>query len=225
MADDLGDKRGTNKPGPDVYEPLGMALPLSEQVQGLFLRRARSRIVQLLKETGARTVLDVCCGSGCLACRLTLEGLDVTGVDSSATMLTRAKEKHRAANFIQCDAAELSFSGRFDAAVISLALHEMDPGTREAVWRGMRRLVRVGGLLIALDFTIPKEKRWYTRLIGGLIDKDEQQMGSIHPPHYRNYEEFMGSGGLEGWLQSREQDRTTAHYFAGGNLGVFAVAA
>lgn len=225
MADDFGNKTGTSKSNPDVYEPLGRALPLSEQVQGLFLRRARSRIVQLLKETGARTVLDVCCGSGCLACRLTMEDLDVTGVDSSATMLNRAKEKHRAANFIHCDAAELPFSGRFDAAVISLALHEMDPDTREAVWRGMRRSVRVGGLLIALDFTIPKEKRWYTRLIGGLIDKDEQQMGNIHPPHYRNYEAFMDSGGLEGWLQSREQNKATAHHFAGGNLGVFAVAA
>src|SRR6266545_4418682 len=105
---------------PDFYEPLAKILPVAEQVQGLFLYRARSGIVQALKESGARTVLDVCCGSGCLACRLSLAGFEVTGVDSSPTMLNRAKRKHRGPRFVLCNAAEMPFTGEFDAAVVSL---------------------------------------------------------------------------------------------------------
>lgn len=222
--DDLHENTRTSQSVRDVYEPLRKTLPIAEQVQGLVLRPARSRIVQLLKEAGARTVLDVCCGSGCLACRLTARGLEATGVDSSATMLNRARTKQRAANFLLCDAATLPFQGSFDAAVISLALHEMDPDTREAVWQGMRRSVRVGGLLIALDFTLPEEPIWYTKIIGRFIDKDEQHMGHINERHYRNYREFMSRGGLKEWIANRQRSGATARYFAGGYLGVFAVA-
>jgi hypothetical protein len=45
---------------PDFYEPLKKVLPIAEQVQGLFLYRARIAILQMLKNNGAHTVLDVC---------------------------------------------------------------------------------------------------------------------------------------------------------------------
>ena len=92
---------------PDFYEPLGRILPVAEQLQGLVLRRARTGILQMLKATGAHTVLDVCCGSGCLACRLSMAGFEVTGVDSSPTMLNRAKTKRRATYFLRCDASHI----------------------------------------------------------------------------------------------------------------------
>ncbi|HYS84321.1 MAG TPA: class I SAM-dependent methyltransferase [Bradyrhizobium sp.] len=210
---------------PDFYEPLRKVLPIAEQVQGLFLYRARTAILQTLKNSGAHTVLDVCCGSGCLTCRLSRAGFEVTGVDSSPTMLTRAKTKHRGARFVLCDASQMPYAAAFDAAAVSLALHEMEPPLRESVWETMRHAVRPGGLLIALDFTIPKDSKWHSRLIGRFIDKDERQVGRINPAHYENYREFMGTGGLEGWLGTRERSAMTKRFFAGGNLGVFVVAA
>jgi len=74
---------------PDFYEPLERVLPIAEQLQGLVLRRARTGILQMLKATGTRTVLDVCCGTGCLVCRLSMAGLEVTGVDSLSNSLLR----------------------------------------------------------------------------------------------------------------------------------------
>ncbi len=210
---------------PDFYEPLERALPVAEQLQGLVLRHARTGILQMLKATGARTVLDVCCGSGCLACRLSMAGFEVTGVDSSPTMLNRAKAKRRAAHFLCCDASHMPFSGVFDAAVVSLALHEMDASLRESVWGAMHRAVKPGGQLIALDFTVPKSSKWHARIMGRLIDKDEKQIGGINPAHYENFQEFMSTGGLEGWLSARERNNITARSYGGGNLGVFAVAA
>lgn len=115
MTDNTNSKLENNRR--DFYAPLGRTLPLAEQLQGLLLRRARIGILQVLKTAGARTVLDVCCGSGCLACRLSTAGFEVTGVDSPPTMLNRAKTKRRAAHFLRCDASHMPFSGVFDAAV------------------------------------------------------------------------------------------------------------
>src|SRR6266496_4412665 len=103
---------------PDFYEPLGKVLPIAEQVQGLFLYRARTAILQMLKNGGARTVLDVCCGSGCLGCRLSRAGFEVTGVDSSPTMLDRAKTKHRGAHFVLCEASQMLFAGYVDHPIL-----------------------------------------------------------------------------------------------------------
>lgn len=209
---------------PDTYEPLKRALPVTEQLQGVVLRRARTGILRMLREAGARTVLDVCCGSGCLACRLSVAGLEVTAVDSSPTMLYRAKSKHRSRHLVRCDAARMPFSRAFDAAIVSLALHEMSAPVRTSVWMSMRRAVKPDGLLIALDFTVPKSTRWYGRTMSWLIDKDEKQIGGIDPAHYENYREFMRAGGLEGWIHARERSATARHY-GGGSLGVYTVIA
>lgn len=89
----------------------------------------------------------------------------------------------------------------------------------------MRRAVKPGGLLIALDFTVPKSSKWYAKIMGRLIDNDEKQIGGINPAHYENFQEFMSTGGLESWLSARERNSITGRYYAGGNFGVFAVAA
>jgi ubiquinone/menaquinone biosynthesis C-methylase UbiE len=52
--------------------------------------------VQLVVENGARSVLDVGCGTGSLACRLAELGLNVTGLDPAEASLDVARRKHLA---------------------------------------------------------------------------------------------------------------------------------
>lgn len=52
--------------------------------------------VALVEELGARSVLDVGCGTGTFACMLAARGLDVVGVDPAEASLTVAKQKHGA---------------------------------------------------------------------------------------------------------------------------------
>jgi SAM-dependent methyltransferase len=47
----------------------------------------------LVDELGARSVLDVGCGTGNFACRLTARGVDVVGIDPAAASLQVAREK------------------------------------------------------------------------------------------------------------------------------------
>ena len=93
-----------------------------------------------------RRVLEVGSGTGSLAAMLAAAGCAVVGVDRSPTMLAFARSNTTGPEFHEMDATNLPYRDEFDAAVISLALHEMAPAVRQAVWASMRRAVRNQGV-------------------------------------------------------------------------------
>ncbi|WP_242891761.1 class I SAM-dependent methyltransferase [Actinomadura litoris] len=91
--------------------------------------------------------LDVCCGTG--AGMRTLEPLceeQVAGVDFSTGMLARAREAHPGAEWIRADVRALPFSEAFDLAVTFGALGHLLPAERPALFAGVHRALRPGGL-------------------------------------------------------------------------------
>ncbi len=201
----------------DPYQPLAQSLQCGDAINGLLLSRPRRRIVQLLK---GQRVLDVCCGTGSLTAMLVAAGCQAVGVDSSPTMLSYARRKGIAAEFQLIDATRLPFNREFDAAVISLALHEMTPHVREKVWVSMRRAVRPQGRLIALDHTVPRTTSLWARIALSIIERDERSLLTIHREHYENFQEFMQNGGLRAWIQERNEVVETEYDFWGGTVGV-----
>ncbi len=201
----------------DPYQPLEQSIKSGDILNRWILLRPRQRIRHLLK---GQRVLDVCCGTGNLTAMLVAAGCQVVGIDSSPTMLSHARAKHIAAEFIQMNAAELPFQQGFDAAVISLALHEMPEPARVKVWESMRRAVRPGGRLIALDFAVSRQNGIIARIIGRLIEQDERGMLAIHPEHYENFREFMQNGGLIAWLQKQGQAPQAEYRFLSGTVAV-----
>ncbi len=201
----------------DPYRPLDQNLKSADVINRWILLRPRQRIVQLLK---GQRVLDVCCGTGNLTAMLVAAGCRAVGVDSSPTMLSHARRKHIAAEFKQMDASQLQFHHEFDAAVISIALHEMQPQVREKVWESMCGAVLLGGRLIALDFAVPGQNSLLARIMGGLMEQDERGTLNYHPEHYRNYQEFMRNGGLLSWIQKWSQPLEAEYRFWGGTLAV-----
>jgi ubiquinone/menaquinone biosynthesis C-methylase UbiE len=203
--------------GFDPYRPLAQSLKSGDAINKWILWRPRKRIVQLLK---GRRVLDVCCGTGNLTAMLVEAGCQVVGVDSSPTMLSHARQKNIAAEFQQMDAAQLPFNQEFEAAVISLALHEMPPPVREKVWESMRRAVLPGGQLIALDYAVPSRNSLSARFASGLIERDERGLANIHPAHYENFQEFMRNGGLLSWIQKLGQPPEAEYRYWSGTVAV-----
>ncbi len=204
-------------PGFDPYRPLAQGLDFGDRLNRWILARPRRKIVQLLK---GQRVLDVCCGTGNLTAMLAAAGCQATGVDSSPTMLAQARQKHIPAEFKQMDAAQMPFRGEFDAAVISIALHEMPPQVRQQVWASMEAAVRPGGRLMALDFALPRRNGLLARLAGGLTERDERSFLHIYPAHYENYQEFMQAGGLLSWMEKQSQRLEEEHRFLGGTLAL-----
>jgi ubiquinone/menaquinone biosynthesis C-methylase UbiE len=138
-------------------------------------------------------------------------------------MLARARKRSPDARLLLGDAQWFPFSESFDAAVISLALHEMEAEAREQVWEEISRVVRPGGTIIVADFTVPTRSTSYSRWIGSFIESDEHGMGKVHPAHYRNYREFMSQGGLSAWLQGHGCALLREGRYLGGHIGVAAV--
>ena len=183
----------------------------------------RTGIVNILKEHGANRILDVCCGAGTLAAHLVGSGLQVVGMDASPTMLNRARERSRNVEWIESDVSSLPYQREFDAAVISLALHEMTEADREATWKGMQLAVREGGLVIALDYTHPRARGMVSSLVKSWIKGDEKSFLNTHAPHYENYKDFMRLGGVSDWIRDRGHRIEAERYYWAGNLGLIAV--
>jgi ubiquinone/menaquinone biosynthesis C-methylase UbiE len=201
----------------DPYRAVEQRLKSGDRINRWILSRPRQRIVHLLK---GQRVLDVACGTGNLTAMLVAAGCKVVGVDRSPTMISLAHQKSIPAEFKQMDATRLPFHHEFDAAVISIALHEMTPQVREQVWESMRRAVRSGGRLIALDFALPQRNSLLARLAGWLVEQDERGTLNYDPGHYQNFKEFMRNGGLLAWIQKRSQSLEADYRFLAGTLAV-----
>ena len=91
--------------------------------------------------------LDVCCGTGAgmRVLRPLCRGR-ITGVDFSAGMLAQARNAHADAIWVRADARALPFAAAFDLAVTFGALGHFLPGERPAVFDGVYRALRPGGL-------------------------------------------------------------------------------
>lgn len=91
--------------------------------------------------------LDVCCGTGAgmRVLRSLCQGR-ITGVDFSAGMLAGARGAYPDATWVRADARALPFAGRFDLAVTFGALGHFLPAERPAVFEGVHRALRPGGL-------------------------------------------------------------------------------
>ncbi|GAA2136312.1 class I SAM-dependent methyltransferase [Actinomadura napierensis] len=112
--------------------------------------------------------LDVCCGTG--AGMRVLEPLcqgRTTGVDFSAGMLAQAHASHPEVEWVQADVRSLPFTEAFDLAVTFGALGHFLPAERPALFAGVYRALRPGGLLaFPIGGPPPITSFWYWALLG-----------------------------------------------------------
>jgi SAM-dependent methyltransferase len=108
-----------------------------------------------MEALGVRSVLDGGCGTGRVAIELARRGLEVVGVDADPGMLSAARAKAPALEWVLADLADLELpdpdgSGRhrFDAAVLAgNVMIFVVPGTEGAVLERIAGHLRPGGLL------------------------------------------------------------------------------
>jgi ubiquinone/menaquinone biosynthesis C-methylase UbiE len=112
--------------------------------------------------------LDVCCGTGAgmLVLRPLCDGR-VTGVDFSAGMLAQARSAHPDVTWVRADARALPFAGDFDLAVTFGALGHFLPAERPAVFAGVYRALRPGGLFaFPVGAPPPLTSVWHWATVG-----------------------------------------------------------
>jgi ubiquinone/menaquinone biosynthesis C-methylase UbiE len=118
--------------------------------------------VELADEHGARTVLDVGCGTGTFACLLAQRGTDVIAVDPAGASLDVARSKPGAdrVRWLHGDATTLP-PLRVDAAFMTANVAQVfltDDDWR-ATLRGIGRALGPGGLLV-VETRDPARRAW-----------------------------------------------------------------
>lgn len=162
------------------------------------LRSLRPKIACLCLEYGVNTVLDIGTATGAQCRTLGDAGIRAVGLDLSEAMIAAAnKRPSNGAEFVVGSAFELPFGdATFDAALLSLALHEHSEEERTRMLMEAIRVIEPNGYLLLADYSMPTKAR--INLPWQLIQLIENLAG---PDHRAGFHQFMATDGLSGLLR------------------------
>lgn len=158
----------------------------------------RPKIVALCLEHDIKHVLDIGCATGAQCRQLATAGIQATGVDLSEAMIASARA-HSPENvvFVIGSACELPFeSGRFDAAILSLALHEHSEEERSQMLAEALRVTKEDGHLVLAEYSEPARTRFH--IPWAVIRFVEHIAGKEHRNGFR---QFVEANSLQGLLE------------------------
>ena len=177
----------------------------------------RKKVVALVLDHKAQSVLDIATGTGDLAIEFGKSGISkVTGLDLSPGMLEIGREKVAEkeltdrVEMIQGDSENLPFpDNSYDAATVAFGVRnfeQLDAGLAE-----IHRVLKKGGLLVVLETSVPTKTpfkqgyRIYTRfilpLIGRIFSRDRSAYAYLSEsaaafPYGQKFNNILGKIGF-----------------------------
>lgn len=148
-------------------------------------------------------ILDVCCGTGQLAGELTDQGYEVTGLDSSDTMLKYARQNAPKTPFIPTDVRSFMLMARFNVALSTFDSlnHMLTLDDLEAVFANIFRQLETKGVFV-FDMNLESGflNRWTQPF--NLVDDDAAVMVNSH----YNTDEMMAEAQITSFIKEEEND-------------------
>jgi ubiquinone/menaquinone biosynthesis C-methylase UbiE len=128
-------------------------------------------IVESLSPLYGRYILDVGCGKGRFARRLSERGAKVIGIDASAGMLAEARGMPRA----RATARRLPFGrASFDGATAIEVIEHLAPEALDHVFEEVLRVLKPGGTFVVIDknaYSLNADRPWLPSLAVKWIDE------------------------------------------------------
>lgn len=103
-------------------------------------------LLEFIPDNKEQTILDLGCGTGVLTEQLKNFGTKVIGVDSSRSMIDKAKEQFDNIEFMVCDALDLPFEKEFDVVFSNAVFHWISD--HDALLSNVRKALKSDGLLV-----------------------------------------------------------------------------
>lgn len=148
-------------------------------------------------------ILELCCGEGLLAEAILeqLPAATVLGCDGSTRMLNRAGKRlarfgarFRARGFDLAAAEWRRPDEPYDAVVSSLAIHHLDAGEKQALYRDVHGMLRPGGRFIVADIvqpvTLEAVEAAAAAWDAAVMVQSLQLAGSLEPYHFFEREQW-----------------------------------
>src|SRR3954464_14771629 len=88
-----------------------------------FVFQYGNNVVEWLEPKEGEKILDLGCGTGELTAKIAESGAQVTGIDSSASMIASAKQHFPNVKFAVADATSFTLTEKFDAVFSNATLH------------------------------------------------------------------------------------------------------
>ena len=203
------------------YDRVGAALSFGQDP--LWRRFLVSRLPR-----GGGHVLDVATGTGLVAAELLRRGYRVTGVDQSAEMLGRARQRFGdRVELVEASAQAMPFAdATFDHLTVTYLLRYIDdPG---ATLGELARVTRPGGIVASLEFGVPDglaRPAWelYVRaglpLAGRALRNGWREVGDFLGTSIREYwEQYPLARQLELWCAAGIEDVEVRRLSLGGGV-------
>jgi demethylmenaquinone methyltransferase/2-methoxy-6-polyprenyl-1,4-benzoquinol methylase len=217
---------------PDRYDQLAAALSFWQDP------RWRAAMVDAVRAEPSERVLDVATGTGLVARELVRRyHCEVVGLDQSAPMLARARERLAAdpvlaerVELVEGEAEHLPFEdGEFDHLTFTYLLRYVDDPT--ATLGELARVVAPGGRVACLEFCVPEGPwlwpwRLYTRVglpaLGRIVSRPWFDVGRFLGPSIEDfYEKHPLEQQLEMWRQAGIGGVTARRMSLGGGIVIW----
>lgn len=131
-----------------VYDSIGKDYNSTRRAD----RYITDRLISLLGVVEEGRYIDIGCGTGNYTKALADAGLNITGVEPSATMLSHARQANRDILFIQAYAEDLPLQANsFDGAIATFTIHHWN-NLRQGM-KEIARILKPGSSLICLSFS------------------------------------------------------------------------
>ena len=146
-------------------------------------------------------VLDVCCGTGEQVLEYGRRGIIATGIDIDPNMIevaekNRLKQRLESVSFQLADATNLPFpDGFLDYTSVSFGLHVNKKAVRDEIILEMKRVTKLNGTFIFIDFQVP-----LPRSVWALLAKTIEFLAGGE--HYLGFKDFLSNGGLSDILNA-----------------------
>ncbi len=178
--------------------------------------------IRMYRPTPGMNILDVGCGTGTHLELYTRYKCNLYGLDLSPSMLEVARTRLADSARLELgDARNMPYEpGMFDLVITMLTLHEMSPTIRPAVIMEIKRVLKIDGHILLIDYH-PGPYEPYQGLISKVIITVAEIAAGRE--HYKNYRNFMAQGGLPKLITEHELHIQKESILAGGTLAVYLV--